>query len=208
MKIKVCGMKEPENIRQVAALKPDYMGFICYDKTPRFIGDLATEALPDDLKKVGVFVNEDLDRVKELIGKYHFDVIQLHGSETPAYCEALKGLVEVWKAFGIDDRFDFDMLKPYEGKVDYFLFDTKTVIPGGSGQTFDWTKLNEYQLAIPFFLSGGLSLENIEQVLQIRHPMFFGVDLNSRFETAPGVKDIEKLNKAFALLRQPATNEI
>lgn len=206
MKIKVCGLKEPANLKAVAALQPDYLGFICYDRSPRFINDLQAEALAG-LKpyKTGVFVNESLERVIEVIEKYNLDAAQLHGSEEPAYCDKLKDRVQILKAFGIDESFDFEQLRPYENHVNYFLFDTKTEQHGGSGKTFNWTVLNKYDLDIPFFLSGGLSLDNLEQVVGINHPQFYGVDLNSRFETAPGIKDIDKLTKAFELLRQTAT---
>jgi len=134
--------------------------------------------------------------------------VQLHGYENPEFCEALKKRVTVLKAFGIEEDFDFEQLEPYVGNVDYFLFDTKTSKHGGSGQAFNWGILDKYILDVPFFLSGGLSPDNIEQVLTIKHPQFYGVDLNSKFETSPGIKDIEKLSKAFELLRQSATNEI
>ncbi|NCD71748.1 phosphoribosylanthranilate isomerase [Mucilaginibacter agri] len=207
MKIKVCGLKAPENIKAVAELQPDYMGFISYGLSPRFIGDLKASVLndlSDSIKKTGVFVNESLEHIGSLIREYGFDAVQLHGYENPEFCEALKGRATILKAFGIDEEFDFEQLKPYVGHVDYFLFDTKTDKHGGSGKTFNWGILDNYNLEIPFFLSGGLSPDNIEQVIFIKHPQFYGVDLNSRFETAPGIKDIEKLKQAFDLLRQTA----
>ncbi|OKS86354.1 phosphoribosylanthranilate isomerase [Mucilaginibacter polytrichastri] len=211
MKIKVCGLKQPDNIEAIIALQPDYMGFICYGISPRFIADLPVDVLdrlPQAIQKTGVFVNDSLENISLLIKEYNFDAVQLHGYENPEFCEALKKRVTVLKAFGVDEGFDFEQLNPYAGKVDYFLFDTKTPKHGGSGLTFNWDILDKYKMDLPFFLSGGLSPDNIEQVLQIKHPQFYGVDLNSRFETAPGVKDIEKLSKAFELLRQSATNEI
>ena len=199
MKIKVCGMKYPENISAVAALQPDYMGFIFYPQSPRFAAEL--DIVEASALKTGVFVDENEGKVKKLVGKYQLDAIQLHGSETPQYCKLFKGKVTVIKAFGVDENFDFEKLNDYEGCVDYFLFDTKTGKHGGSGQTFDWYLLNKYKLNVPFFLSGGLSLENMEEVKAIDHPQFYGVDLNSRFEIAPGLKDIDKLTKAFKILR-------
>lgn len=199
MKIKVCGMKYPENISAVAALQPDYMGFIFYPQSPRFAAEL--DIVEASALKTGVFVDENEGKVKKLVGKYQLDAIQLHGSETPQYCKLFKGKVTVIKAFGVDENFDFEKLNDYEGCVDYFLFDTKTGKHGGSGQTFDWYLLNKYKLNVPFFLSGGLSLENMEEVKAIDHPQFYGVDLNSRFEIEPGLKDIDKLTKAFKILR-------
>jgi phosphoribosylanthranilate isomerase len=199
MKIKVCGMKYPDNISAVAALQPDYMGFIFYPQSPRFAAEL--DAIEVSVIKTGVFVDENEGKVKKLIGKCQLDAIQLHGNESPQYCKLFKGKVTVIKAFGVDQDFDFEKLNDYNGCVDYFLFDTKTIKHGGSGQTFDWKLLDNYKLDIPFFLSGGLSLENMEEVKTISHTQFYGVDLNSRFEIEPGLKDIDKLTKAFKILR-------
>ncbi|MBL4678171.1 MAG: phosphoribosylanthranilate isomerase [Mucilaginibacter sp.] len=204
MVIKVCGLKYADNIKAIADLSPDYMGFICYEKSPRFIEGLAPEALfqqPSDIIKTGVFVNEDPDVISKLIYKYKFDAVQLHGNESPEFCALFKHEVEVIKAFGIDKDFDFGRLDAYKNSVDYFLFDTKTPAHGGSGLTFDWTVLDKYKLDIPFFLSGGLSVENISEIANIKHPAFYGVDLNSRFELSPGLKDIDKLKKAFFELK-------
>lgn len=199
MKIKVCGMKYPENISAVAALQPDYMGFIFYPQSPRFAIELDT--IDVSAFKTGVFVDENEGKVKKLIGKCQLDAIQLHGNESPQFCRLFKGKVTVIKAFGVDENFDFEKLRAYSNSVDFFLFDTKTSTYGGSGKTFDWEVLNSYKLSIPFFLSGGLSLENLEEVKKIKHPQFYGVDLNSRFETAPALKDIDKLKKAFEILK-------
>ena len=204
MKIKVCGLKVPENINAVAALKPDYMGFICYSRSPRYIEGLEAAhlaALPADIIKTAVLVNEDKETINNLITKFGFNAIQLHGAESPELCSYFKNKVIVLKAFGVDDNFDFEQLKAYQDAVDFFLFDTKTEKHGGSGKVFNWDMLNKYILEVPFFLSGGLSLENMADVKQIKHPMFYGVDLNSKFETEPGVKDINRLTQAFKLLR-------
>lgn len=197
-------MKFTDNIRAVAALQPDYLGFIFYPHSPRFVGyevntELAELRLP--AKKVGVFVDKDFSTIKNLIQTYHFDAVQLHGNESAETCAALKKSVEVIKAFGVDENFDFNQLKAYENSVDYFLFDTKTVVYGGSGKSFDWHVLEKYQLDVPFFVSGGLSNENISSVLQFKHPALYGLDLNSRFEDEPGVKNIEKLKEAFDLIK-------
>ncbi|WP_352432909.1 phosphoribosylanthranilate isomerase [Mucilaginibacter sp. PAMB04274] len=204
MKIKVCGMKYPENISAVAALNPDFMGFICYDLSPRYMADVSPVVLaqlPSSIYKTAVFVNEDADKIRLLIKQFGFNAVQLHGNESPEFCSNLRDEVTVFKAFGMDDGFDFTQLDAYVGHVDYLMFDTKTERHGGSGKTFDWSILNNYKLDIPFFICGGLSLDNLKKVKQIKHPAFYGVDLNSRFETQPGLKDAEKLREAFNLLR-------
>jgi len=201
MKIKICGLKHPENIKAITALSPDYMGFICYAPSPRYTTDLQADtlaALPETIYKTAVFVNEDAETITKLADTYNFDAIQLHGNEDPEFCNSFRGRVMVIKAFGIDKDFDFESLNEFAGSVDYFLFDTKT---DKHGKSFDWLLLNKYKLNVPFFLSGGLSLENLEEVALIKHPQFYGVDLNSRFEIEPGLKDINKLKKAFEILR-------
>jgi phosphoribosylanthranilate isomerase len=206
MKIKVCGMKNPENIKAVAQLQPDYMGFICYNLSPRYMAALPTdvlEMLPPSICKTGVFVNEEIDTIKSLINKFGFTAVQLHGSESPAFCDSLRGKVTVLKAFGVDDSFDFNRLQPYAGHVDYLMFDTKTVNHGGSGQAFNWDVIQQYTLDIPFFICGGLGPDNLKKVKQIKHPALYGVDLNSRFETEPGMKDIKQLQQAFNTIRTP-----
>jgi len=210
MKIKICGLKDPGNIKSVAALTPDYMGFICYHLTPRFIADMpadALEFLPVTINKTAVLVDENAETIHSLIDKFGFNTIQLHGSEGPDFTNSFRNKVTVIKAFGLNDDFNFEQLNAYAGKVDFFLFDTKTKLYGGSGETFDWRILDNYQLNIPFFLSGDLSLDNLEEVRQIDHPQFYGVDLNSKFEIAPGLKDIDKLKQAFEMLKYN-TNEI
>jgi phosphoribosylanthranilate isomerase len=205
MKIKVCGMRDAENIKAVAALAPNYMGFIFYKNSPRFVHELPVgvlSGLPATVNKVAVFVNEDIETIREIIDKYDFDFVQLHGNESPAFCKSLKDEAIVIKAFGIDKGFDFKQLEKYKNKADLFLFDTKTSAHGGSGLAFDWSILDKYDMEIPFFLSGGLSPENIEEVKSITHPAFYGVDLNSKFEISPALKDVEKLEKAFSTIKQ------
>ena len=204
MKIKICGLKHPDNIKAIIDLAPDYVGFICYAPSPRYASDLQTETLdllPESIYKTAVFVNEQAETISKLIDTYNFDAVQLHGNEDPEFCSVLRDKVTVIKAFGLDENFDFEILNEFADSVDYFLFDTKTDKHGGSGITFDWTLLDKYRLDIPFFLSGGLSLDNLETVSLINHPQFYGVDLNSRFEIEPGLKDINKLKKAFDILR-------
>jgi len=201
MKIKICGLKYPGNISEVAKLKPDYMGFIFYHRSPRLVTESDFIDIPNDAIETAVFVNESVDEIKKLVDKHNFGAVQLHGSEDPESCRLLKENVKVIKALGVDEDFDFSQLIPYVGSVDFFLFDRKTDKHGGSGQAFDWKLLENYELNIPFFLSGGISLDNLEEVKSIRHPQYYGVDLNSRFEIEPGLKDIDKLKKAFEILR-------
>lgn len=200
-KIKVCGMSQASNIANVAELQPDYLGFIFYDKSPRAISSVSAELIkyvPETIKTVGVFVNEDLELVIDNVINYKLKAIQLHGSEDPAYCEALKETgVEVIKAFGIRKGFEFNLLENYLKAVDYFLFDTQTEHHGGSGKQFDWSLLKNYMLDKPYFLSGGIGLEQIEQINEIDDDRLLAIDVNSRFETEPGFKDINKLKQFF-----------
>ncbi len=201
MKLKICGLKYSENIIQVAALQPDYMGFIFYEKSKRFVGeDFVMPEIDSKIKKTGVFVNSDINYIKEKIKKHDLQAVQLHGSESAELCEGLKGSVEVIKVFGVDESFDFNVLKAYENVCDYFLFDTKTAEYGGSGKQFDWNVLNKYKLNVPFFLSGGIGLEEIEKVQRLKLNVY-ALDLNSKFETEPGLKDIEKLKVANSKLK-------
>lgn len=201
-KLKVCGMKLAANIAAVAALRPDYLGFIFYDKSPRLISDVSAELIkyiPAEIKTVGVFVDEELDVVKKKINLYQLKAVQLHGSESPGYCATLKsifGEIEVIKAFGVDEDFDFNVLKEYMDAVDFFLFDTKTKAHGGSGKTFDWKMLDDYKLDKSYFLSGGIDLQHAAAIKQIEDSKLYALDINSRFEVEPGIKDVEKV-KAF-----------
>jgi phosphoribosylanthranilate isomerase len=205
MKIKVCGLRDPDNIKAISALAPDYMGFIFHERSPRFVDELSLEileALPATINKTAVFVNENAETINKLIDKYNFDFIQLHGDESPDFCNSFRDKAIVIKAFGVNDDFDFKQLVKYNKKVDLFLFDTKTDKHGGSGIIFDWSILDKYELDVPFFLSGGISLDNIEEVKYINHPKLYGIDLNSKFEVSPGLKSIEKLEKAFNIFKQ------
>ncbi len=190
-------MKVPENIKAIAELKPNLMGFIFYPKSPRYAEPLDVEtlsSLPQNIKKIGVFVNEDLQRILTLVYKYKLDGVQLHGSENAEICKQLKdtGLL-VLKAFPIAEAYNFKVTGNYEGVCDYFLFDTKTDAFGGSGVKFDWTILDEYQGETPFLLSGGIAADDVEAISKIKHPKFAGIDLNSKFEISPGLKNVELL---------------
>jgi len=201
VKLKICGMKLPENIQSVTTLKPDYLGFIFFRDSKRFVDGLTpsfVKNLPAGIKRTGVFVNEELNRVAQLAVLYGLNAVQLHGQEPVKYCIALKGLladagIQLIKAFGVDENFDFNVVNAYANVVDYFLFDTQTPDHGGSGKTFNWSLLKNYTLNKPYFLSGGIALESVEQLKQINDPRLYAIDINSRFELAPGLKDIDKL---------------
>ena len=198
MKLKVCGLKSRENIIEVVEYNPDFIGFIFYDKSPRFIGKELESGSIQNIsasKKVGVFVNESEIKMLDIAARYGLDYLQLHGNETAVFCKQLQKSIPIIKAFQIDDDFDFSILKEYEDACTYFLFDSKSKQHGGSGETFNWEKLNEYKLQKPFFLSGGIDLDNIEQALLLKSkfPNLYAVDVNSRFETEPGIKDASKI---------------
>ena len=199
-------MKFIENIQQVAELQPDYLGFIFYEKSPRNFEGIIPD-LPKGIKKVGVFVNEYVEIVVSLIEEYKLDAVQLHGDETVVYIKELKQYlpkVEIIKVFGVKDEFDFETLKPYEEVVNYFLFDTKGKERGGNGITFNWKVLEDYNSTKPYFLSGGIGLEGIDElqsffkreVSQYCH----AIDVNSKFETKPGVKSVKELKKFKEIL--------
>ena len=193
--LKICGMKFPENILEVSQLLPDYLGFIFYKKSKRYFDGQIPE-LPKSIKKVGVFVDESLEEIQIKIEKYNLDLVQLHGQESPEFCEKLyqKNQIEIIKVFSVDDDFDFEILKKYEQVCDYFLFDTKGKLHGGNGFTFDWKILKKYTSTKPFFLSGGIGLEEIEQLKLLNLPLF-AIDVNSKVEIEPGFKDIDLLKK-------------
>ena len=207
LKLKVCGMKFRENIEQVVALKPDYLGLIFYKKSPRFVED-RIDSFEPSLKKTGVFVDASEEFIFEKIRKYDLSVVQLHGNEPPEFCRNLidrfsaeQRDIELIKVFSIKEEFDFQILEPYEEFVDLFLFDTKGKNKGGNGILFNWELLQDYPSSIPFFLSGGISsgettaIKELYRTFQKRgkEKLFYGVDVNSKFETSPGMKDIEKL---------------
>ncbi len=225
MKLKVCGMKYVENIQQVAELNPDYLGFIFYEKSKRNFEGIIPE-ISNSIKKVGVFVNEFSEIVISLVEEYRLDALQLHGDESVDYIKELKeklaerralfidenknikkkknqhyiskSPIEIIKVFGVKDEFNFDLLKPYLDVVDYFLFDTKGKERGGNGTQFDWTLLESYPFDKPFFLSGGIGLNDVKKVKEIVHSdlPIYALDVNSKFESEPGLKNIEQL-KSF-----------
>ena len=186
-------MKYPDNIREVAELSPDFMGFIYYPQSKRFVGNnFVIPDIPSSIKKVGVFVNETRKRILNMIKQHKLDYVQLHGDETAEFCTSLYESAKIIKAFGIDNRFDFSLLNDYENYCEYFLFDTKTKEYGGSGKTFDKTLLKKNTSSKPFFISGGIGMEEATGLMH-QMPGYFAIDVNSKFETEPGFKDIHKL---------------
>lgn len=209
MKLKICGMKYNDNMIQVSALRPDYLGFIFYEKSSRFFnGDIPE--VSELIKKAGVFVNASIEFVLEQVQTYNLQAIQLHGKETPEYCKTLKKKLssmprqesihiqtEIIKVFSIKDAFDFSVLEPYDDVCDYYLFDTKGKLPGGNGYTFNWDILKKYPSTKPFFLSGGIGLEELENIKSFLKTdaakYCYALDVNSQFEIKPGLKNTDSL---------------
>ena len=220
LQIKVCGMREPENIRALNTLDVDMMGLIFYPKSPRYVRSIPVSAgiVPDRAasllrpraKLVGVFVNEMPQTVVTHAYNYRLDYIQLHGNETPTYIDNLKRTlipdilpdVKIIKALSIREADDVKRWRQYEGHIDLLLFDTKCKTVGGSGEQFDWSVLSAYDGDIPFFLSGGIGPQDAESIRQFKHPMFAGIDVNSKFEDAPAHKDIDKLQNFISCITQ------
>ena len=238
MIIKVCGMRETENIRQVAALGVDMMGFIFWPESQRFVKMISAQAgiIPDYSeerlrkmrnktqasasaenrpKRVGVFVDEMPQSIVTRVYNYELDFVQLHGNESAVMIENLKRTlipdiapdIKIIKALSIREKDDVKRWREYEGAADMLLFDTKCKTVGGSGEQFDWSVLEAYDGNIPFLLSGGIGPEDTERVLKYSHPQFAGIDLNSRFEISPAVKDVEKLKTFIQTIRQHEQNQ-
>ena len=192
-------MKYQDNIIEVATLQPDYLGFIFHKPSQRHFEEKIPE-LPKSIKKVGVFVDEKIEFISSQLDKHHLDAIQLHGHESPETCRILKSSgKEVIKVFSIKDEFDFSVLEPYEEVCDYFLFDTKGKLPGGNGYSFNWNVLEAYPSTKPFILSGGIGLEQIEKLNEFKKSdaskFCFAIDVNSKFEIEPGLKNSEELKE-------------
>tara|TARA_R100000935_G_C2815676_1_gene157191 strand:+ start:237 stop:944 length:708 start_codon:yes stop_codon:yes gene_type:complete len=214
LKLKICGMGTPDNIRKMESLKPDYLGFIFYEGSPRnFINEIPE--ISEKIKKTGVFVDAPEDFIVQKTLQHKLNAIQLHGEETPEYCRKLRtkfqkmqagvGL-EIFKVFSIKEEFDFSLLNLYEGIVDFFLFDTKGENKGGNGISFNWELLKNYSSATPFILSGGIGMEDVESLKKLKDyfnktgnsRVFYGIDVNSKLEISPGEKDknlLEEFNK-------------
>ena len=198
-------MRNPQNITDIAALNPDYLGFIFYEKSKRYVGEdfdeAATYHLPKGIKKIGVFVNASMEYVLSKVEKYRLDLVQLHGEETPEFCRDLQMKnIKIIKVFSIGQTFNFARLEPYKPYCDYFLFDTKGKEKGGNGFTFNWDVLKDYDNEKPFFLSGGLNLENIGKVKELGDLNILAIDVNSGFETEPGLKDVESIKRLMKMM--------
>jgi phosphoribosylanthranilate isomerase len=202
LKIKICGMRESENIKQILEFEPDYMGFIFYEKSSRIV----TEAQMNEIiklnfgetERVGVFVNESVEKIISFADRGYFDIVQLHGDESPEMVKNLKSEgLEVIKVFSVGEDFDSKILKKYS-VADYFLFDTKGKLPGGNGEKFNWNVLEKSKIKKPFFLSGGLAIEDMEIITSLEYKNLYALDFNSKLEVEPGLKDVEKLKKLLA----------
>lgn len=197
VRVKVCGMREAENIREVAALHPDYMGFIFYEKSPRYVGP--EFELPGDfattISRVGVFVNHNAAFIREKVARHRLNYVQLHGDESVMFCESLKlEGIGVIKVFRVDEAFDFNETIPFEGVSDFFLFDTKGKHYGGNAYPFNWHLLSRYNQSVPFFLSGGIQLGNVGAVADLSLFNMHALDINSGVEDRPGFKNVNKLS--------------
>lgn len=190
-------MRHPENIRDVAVLQPDYLGFIFYAPSPRFVGmDYIIPEHSPSIKRVGVFVNETESVILHTAMLMKLDKVQLHGAESPALCAAIKSHgFGVVKAFSVDDTFDFTKTTPYQEAVDFMLFDTKGKHYGGNAVTFNWNVLERYNQKIPFFLSGGIAAENVSGIEKLMHMNLHALDINSGVEDAPALKSIQKIKQ-------------
>ena len=195
-------MRDPENIREVLELKPDYLGLIFYEKSPRFVREPIESAnWPESVKKVGVFVDPELTEVLQKVKSYGLDLVQLHGDESIQLVQDLVNRgVQVMKVFRLSNTLPLGEMEPYAGLVSHFLFDTQSLTYGGSGQKFDWTILKKYPFDVPFFLSGGIELSDIEEIKKLDIDQLQVIDVNSKFETAPAVKDVKKIEQLKAIL--------
>lgn len=216
MKIKVCGLREPENILAIAQLPIDFIGFILYPGSPRFVGK---KGLPQWLEKneeelegiarVGVFVNAEVDQILNAVHDFRLDYVQLHGDESPEYCRELQTYwtissmrsAQIIKAFRVDENFNFSNTQAYERLCAYFLFDTKAQAYGGTGKRFDWSILEKYMGMTPYLLSGGIDETMAAEIRQLNFKQMEGVDINSRFETEPGKKDVDKIDQFVRALK-------
>lgn len=202
-------MRDRDNIRKIIEARPDILGFIFYPGSARYIGNNPDKdilpLIPEDILKAGVFVNEKQERILDQARQFDLDLLQLHGQESVASCKALRDQgYSIIKAFGLGVDFDFDRLILYLPACDYFLFDTESERHGGTGKKFNWNMLENYKLGKPFFLSGGIGPEDAAAIKNLNHPAFYAVDINSRFEVVPGIKDPEKV-KTF--ISQIKTNQ-
>ncbi|BDS14488.1 phosphoribosylanthranilate isomerase [Aureispira anguillae] len=196
MKVKVCGMRAVDNLLELTQLNIDFVGFIFYPKSSRYVAVPPVATIPHRIQKVGVFVNARLEEIDRNAEQFSLNYIQLHGDETVEYCQALKAKgYRLIKAFAVDETFDFDQLNAYEDYCDFFLLDAKGKSYGGNGIQFDWQILEHYTSQKHFFLSGGIDLGSINAIKNLAIPQLYGIDINSKFEIAPALKDIPKVQQ-------------
>ncbi len=194
-------MKYEDNIRELVRLSPEYIGFNFYTRSKRYVGrnfDAKNiRSISRKIKRVGIFVNSTRQYIMDKVKRFKLDYVQLHGNESAAFCASMNKSVKIIKAFGVGDNFDFNVLEKYEPYCDYFLFDTKTSDYGGSGKVFNWSMLKKYDNEVPFFLSGGIDLKDINKISNLKSQIsnLFAIDVNSKFEIKPGLKNIKKLKK-------------
>jgi phosphoribosylanthranilate isomerase len=207
MKVKVCGLKNRENIREIASCKPDFLGFIFYPPSPRYVGEKFDVRLmrniPPFINKTGVFANQDPDTILRLVERHGLNYVQLHGDEDASFAATLKAKrIAIIKAFHVDDNFDFQSTEPFLSSCEYFLFDTKSESYGGNGKKFDWQLLHRFRFAKPFFLSGGINPGDTELITAFQHQYLLGIDINSGFEISPGIKDVYKVNEFIKIIKK------
>ncbi len=203
VRIKICGITNNANLQSIYMLNPDYVGFIFYPYSKRYVGNpqqVAAQPM-QPIQRVGVFVNPTLQEVSQKILDYKLDVIQLHGHESPEFCSKINKIRPVIKAFQINKNFNFNSLNTYKSACNMFLFDTSTKLYGGSGKKFDWKLLQKYMLPKPFMLSGGIAPNDIHALKKLEHPQLKALDLNSQFELSPGIKNIDLLASFLNQLR-------
>lgn len=208
--IKVCGMRDAENVRDVLSLKPNLMGFIFYEKSKRYVERPFADKTIDfnNTQRVGVFVKATIEEISRHVKDFDLQYVQLHGDESPSFCQEATDLgIEVIKVFRVNENFDWSSVKPFEGKASCFLFDTKGTASdaetyGGLGRKFDWGILDGYPSETPFYLSGGIHLEDVPAIMALELPLLKGIDINSGFETEPGFKDLGKLTQCFKEIRR------
>ncbi len=203
IKIKVCGVTNLENMNQWIDAKPDWIGINFYKKSKRFVSPTNARAFaPLHIKKIAIFVNANLLQVLRCCRLINADIVQLHGTESPNFCASVRRMgLTVIKSIGISDQKDFEIAANYDQHVDYFLFDTKTKDFGGSSEKFDWSLLKQYLGSTPFFLSGGLDHDDVDKIRLLNHPQFYAIDINSRFEILPGIKNSTLVKTFIQTLR-------
>jgi len=208
MKLKVCGLTNAQNIREILKVSPpDYLGFIFYEHSSRYMPALLNpeevQTLPGEIKKTGVFVNSSVNHIIKMAKVYGLHALQLHGEESPEECERLQSLgLTIIKAFRIGASFDNVLLKKYLNVCDYFLFDTAGLCKGGNGKKFNWNILGSYSLNKPYFLSGGIKPEDAALISGINDHRLYGIDVNSGFETEPGIKVPSGIQKFTTQLKK------